>query len=173
MWAGKLKTRTERSCGRSPQKPDGNVGVDPGVLEATREGMRRVTNEGGTAEYSFKGGELAFVGKSGTGEMWGNDPINWFAGWAENQGEPLVVVAAIEGGGLHSDITAAPAVRHTLEAYYGVPQSAKDRWFTAPRRRARRRARERRDPSWQRAKRRVPGNPRRGQLILRRIANSG
>ena len=113
-------------------KPDGNVGVDPGVLEATREGMRRVTNEGGTAEYSFKGGELAFVGKSGTGEMWGNDPINWFAGWAENQGEPLVVVAAIEGGGLHSDITAAPAVRHTLEAYYGVPQSAKDRWFTAP-----------------------------------------
>ncbi len=115
----------------SPE-PEGNVGVNPGVLQATQEGMQRVTNEGGTAEYSFKGAELAFAGKSGTGEMWGNDPINWFAGWAENQNEPLVVVAAIEEGGLHSDITAAPAVRHTLEAYYGVPQSAEDQWFTAP-----------------------------------------
>ena len=116
----------------SPE-PEGNVGVDPGVLNATVEGMRRVTKEGGTAEWSFKDPGLAFVGKSGTGEMWGSsDPVNWFAGWAENQGNPIVVVAVVENGGWHSDITAAPAVRHVLEAYYDVEQSPEDQWHTDP-----------------------------------------
>lgn len=115
----------------SPE-PAGNVGVDQSVLDATIEGMRRVTGTGGTAEWSFKGETLAFVGKSGTGEMWGNDPVNWFAGWAENQDNPIVVVAMVEGGGLHSDVTAAPAVRHVLEAYHGVEQSPEDQWRTAP-----------------------------------------
>jgi penicillin-binding protein 2 len=115
----------------SPE-PAGAVGVDQSVLDATVEGMRRVTGAGGTAEWSFKGQTLSFVGKSGTGEMWGNDPVNWFAGWAENQGDPLVVVAMVEGGGLHSDVTAAPAVRHVLEAHHGVEQSPQDQWRTAP-----------------------------------------
>jgi penicillin-binding protein 2 len=112
-------------------KPEGSVGVDQGVLDATIEGMRRVTKEGGTAEWSFKGATLPFAGKSGTGEMWGKQPINWFAGWVETQEQPLVVVAMVEEGGLHSDITAAPIVRHTLEAYYGVEQSPKDQWRTS------------------------------------------
>ena len=112
-------------------KPAGNVGVDQGVLDATIEGMRRVVDTGGTGEWSFKGKTLPFVGKSGTGEMWGKQPINWFAGWVENEDQPLVVVAMVEEGGLHSDITAAPVVRHTLEAYYGVEQSPEDQWRTA------------------------------------------
>ena len=112
-------------------KPTGNVGVNQGVLDATIEGMRRVVGTGGTAEWSFKGATLPFAGKSGTGEMWGKQPINWFAGWVENKDQPLVVVAMVEQGGLHSDITAAPVVRHTLEAYYGVQQSPEDQWRTA------------------------------------------
>lgn len=116
----------------SPE-PAGTVGVDQGILDATVEGMRRVTKEGGTAEWSFKDPGLDFVGKSGTGEMWGSsDPVNWFAGWAENQENPIVVVAMIENGGWHSDVTAAPAVRHVLEAYYGVEQSPEDQWRTEP-----------------------------------------
>ncbi len=116
----------------SPE-PAGNVGVDQGVLDATIEGMRRVTKEGGTAEWSFKDPGLAFVGKSGTGEMWGSsDPVNWFAGWAENEENPIVVVAMVENGGWHSDVTAAPVVRHVLEAYYGVEQSPEDQWRTEP-----------------------------------------
>lgn len=112
--------------------PAGSVGVDQSVLDATIEGMRRVPGEGGTAEWSFKGATLPFAGKSGTGEMWGKQPINWFAGWVETADRPLVVVAMVEEGGLHSDITAAPIVRHTLEAYYGVEQSPEDQWRTAP-----------------------------------------
>lgn len=111
----------------------GKVDVDQGVLEATIEGMRRVTSEDGTARDAFKGADLEFAGKSGTGEMWGSSaPVNWFAGWAENEENPLVVVVMVENAGWHSDTTAAPAVRHVLEAYYGVKQSPKDQWRTAP-----------------------------------------
>ena len=133
------------------QEPAGSVGVDQGVLDATVEGMRRVTKEGGTAEWSFKGASLPFVGKSGTGEMWGNsDPVNWFAGWVENEGDPVVVVAMVENGGWHSDVTAAPAVRHVLEAYYDVEQSPEDQWSTEPTARPQ-------DPS--RENRSQPGTP--------------
>ena len=40
-----------------------------------------------------------------------------------------MVVTMIEGGGAFqegSEMTAGPAVRHILEAYYGVEQSRKD-----------------------------------------------
>ncbi len=69
------------------------------------------------------------IGKSGTGELPTGDFVNWFAGWTENQSEPLVVVTMIEGGGAFqtgSEMTAGPAVRHVLEAYYGVEQSPED-----------------------------------------------
>lgn len=126
-----VKNQNGEVVERISPEPEGNVGVDQGVLDATIEGMRRVPDEGGTAEWSFKGATLPFAGKSGTGEMWGKQPINWFAGWVENEEQPLVVVAMVEEGGLHSDITAAPIVRHTLEAYYGVEQSPEDQWRTA------------------------------------------
>jgi hypothetical protein len=58
------------------------------------------------------------------------DFVNWFVGWTEGEEEkPLVVVTMIEGGGAFaegSEMTAGPAVRHILEAYYGVEQSKKD-----------------------------------------------
>jgi penicillin-binding protein 2 len=78
-----------------------------------------VTGPGGTAEPAFKGSTLEVAGKSGTGEIAGKDPVNWFVGWAEGREKPLVVLTMVEGGA-HSEETAAPAVRHILEAYYGV-----------------------------------------------------
>jgi cell division protein FtsI/penicillin-binding protein 2 len=55
--------------------------------------------------------------------------VNWFVGWAENQEQPMIVVVMIEGGGAFetgSEMTAGPAVRHILEAFYGVEQSPED-----------------------------------------------
>ena len=112
----------------------GTVDVDPGIFGATTEGLRMVTGEGGTAEGVFYDSELQVAGKSGTGEMWGSDAINWFIGWAENKDQPLLVLTMIEGGGVFetgSEMTAGPVVRHMLEAYYGVEQSPKDKYRTA------------------------------------------
>ncbi len=102
-------------------EPEGEIEIDPTARRELLEGLGMVTGPGGTAEPAFEGAELSFVGKSGTGEQYGEgkDPVNWFAGWAENQDNPLVVVVMVDGGG-HSEVTAAPAVRNVLESYHGV-----------------------------------------------------
>ncbi|MGH3147322.1 MAG: penicillin-binding protein 2 [Rubrobacter sp.] len=98
-------------------------------IDTVIKGLRGVTAKEGTAETIFKGSKLPTIGKSGTGELPSGDFVNWFVGWTENQEDPLVVVTMIEGGGAFqtgSEMTSGPAVRHILEAYYGVEQSKED-----------------------------------------------
>ena len=107
--------------------PQGTLGASKQALQTTIDGLRKVTGKGGTAEEIFKGSKLPVVGKTGTGEMWGKDPVNFFVGWAENQENPLVVLVMVEGGGAFeqgSEVTAGPAARHILEAYHGVTSSS-------------------------------------------------
>lgn len=107
--------------------PAGSLGVDPPYLQETLRGLKMVTGPGGTAEDAFKGTKLDVVGKSGTGEEWGKDPINWFVGWDQSKKDPVVVLVMVEAGGAFEDgseITAAPAVRNILETYYGVETSS-------------------------------------------------
>jgi penicillin-binding protein 2 len=111
----------------SPE-PAGQVDVNDYHIQNALEGLRGVTEDGGTAESVFKGSELDVAGKSGTGEA-PKGYVNWFVGWAENQERPMIVVVLIEGGGAFqtgSEMNAGPAVRHILEAYYGVEQSPED-----------------------------------------------
>jgi penicillin-binding protein 2 len=108
-------------------KPAGEMGVDPYYIQETIRGLKMVTAPGGTAENAFNGSPLSVAGKTGTGEMWGKDPINYFVGWAENQRDPLVVLVMVEEGGAFehgSEVTVAPAARNILEAYHGANRSS-------------------------------------------------
>jgi penicillin-binding protein 2 len=110
-------------------KPAGEMGVDPYYIQETIRGLKMVTAPGGTAENAFNGSPLSVAGKTGTGEMWGKDPINYFVGWAENQGDPLVVLVMVEEGGAFehgSEVTVAPAARNILEAYHGANRSSNE-----------------------------------------------
>jgi penicillin-binding protein 2 len=110
----------------SPE-PAGSLGVSEQSLQSTINGLRMVTGPGGTAEDAFKGSRLPVVGKTGTGEMWGKDPVNYFAGWVENQKDPLVVLVMVENAGAFeqgSEVTVAPAARNILETYYGSSGSS-------------------------------------------------
>ena len=111
-------------------KPAGKVETNEYQIDTVVQGFRGVTAKKGTAEPIFVGSKLPTVGKSGTGELPTGDFVNWFVGWTEGREEqPLVVVTMIEGGGAFeegSEMTAGPAVRHILEAYYGVEQSKRD-----------------------------------------------
>ena len=109
-------------------KPAGQLDIEYYHFEQVKDGMRGVTSDGGTAESVFKGSKLAVLGKSGTGET-PKGYVNWFVGWTEGQGQPMIVVAMIENGGAFqtgSEMTAGPAVRHIIEAAYGVKQSPED-----------------------------------------------
>ena len=112
-------------------KPQGSLGVSDLTLQTTLRGLRMVTATGGTAENAFRGATLPIIGKTGTGEMGEHrDPVNYFAGWAENQDDPLVVLVMIEGGGAFqtgSEVTAAPAARAILESYHGGSGSSRNR----------------------------------------------
>lgn len=103
-------------------KPEGKVEFDPTAREELLRGLRLVTGPDGTAAPAFTDSKLSVLGKSGTGERGNKDPVNWFAGWAENQKDPLVVVVMVEGSG-QSEVVAAPAVRKILEAHHGVKPS--------------------------------------------------
>lgn len=112
--------------------PAGKLDVDPQYLQDTIKGLEMVTGPKGTAERAFIGSRIKVVGKTGTGQMGdGKDPVGWFVGWAENQKNPLVVLVMVEHGG-DGEPTSAPAVRHILEAYYGVKQSPEDVYATKP-----------------------------------------
>jgi penicillin-binding protein 2 len=112
----------------SPQ-PAGEVNVNDYYLQNAVEGLRGVTEHDGTAGTAFVDSKLDVAGKSGTGEMSGGKFVNWFVGWAEHEERPLVVTVMVDSGGVFetgSEMTSGPAVRHILEAYYGVKQSPKD-----------------------------------------------
>ena len=111
--------KTQKGKKEISPKPDGKADFDPTARAELLRGFRLVTGPDGTAAPAFENSKIPIIGKSGTGERYGKDPVNWFAGWAENEERPLVVVVMVEGGG-HSEVTAAPAVRKILEAYYGI-----------------------------------------------------
>lgn len=104
----------------------GKVDIAQEHIQETVEGLSLVSGTDGTAESAFIDSGLRIVGKSGTGEVANKDPVNWFVGWAEGEERPLVVLAMIEQGGSHSEQTAAPAVRHILEAHHAVAPSPND-----------------------------------------------
>lgn len=117
--AKSIADRDEAAQKDMTPKPEGKVEFDASARNELLQGLRLVTGPDGTAAPAFTDSKLSVVGKSGTGERGNKDPVNWFAGWAENQEDPVVVVVMVEGGG-HSEVTAAPAVRRILEARYGV-----------------------------------------------------
>ena len=96
-------------------------------LEHIREGIRRVTREGGTA-YRSSLEHFDLLGKTGTAQSGGGRPDHaWFTGIASPYGEApeIVVVALVEFGGSGSGV-AAPLVAKTADFYlrgkYGVPR---------------------------------------------------
>jgi penicillin-binding protein 2 len=123
-----LETRTQNGEvveDLSDDSSERQVEVSDRQLAETLEGLRGVTGPGGTSEYVFEDSPLDVVGKTGTAQSGDGeeDAIAWFAGWAEDQDEPIVVVTMVEGGG--GDEISAPAVREVLEKYHATAESEK------------------------------------------------
>ena len=101
------------------------LNIPPEHLEQIREGMRRVTGQGGTANLSSLE-YFDLLGKTGTAQSGGGRPDHaWFtaiAGPLEKAPE-IVVVALVEFGGSGSGV-AAPLVAKTADFYlrgkYGI-----------------------------------------------------
>lgn len=86
-------------------------------INAVLEGMRSVTEEGGTASSIFKNFDIEVGGKTGSAEAGAN--VNaWFAGFAPFNDPEIAVVVMVENGG-HGFYTAEVA-REIIAEYFGM-----------------------------------------------------
>lgn len=111
--------------------PGWSLNLAPEHLESLREGLRAVTNPGGTAHLRTALEHWEVLGKTGTGQnemsIQGLAPAHaWFAGLAGPPGEDpeIVVVALVEFGESGSRVAApivAKAADYYLRKKHGMP----------------------------------------------------
>ena len=111
----------------APPREGFRFDVSEEALEVVREGLRRVTRQGGTA-YLSSLEHFDLLGKTGTAQsVEGRDTHAWFGAIAGPRGgEPeIVVVALVEFGGSGSQV-AAPIVAKAADFYlrgrHGIPR---------------------------------------------------
>ena len=88
-----------------------------GNINAVLEGMRSVTDEGGTASSVFRGFNIEVGGKTGSAEA-GKNVNAWFAGFAPYNDPEIAVVVMVENGG-HGYYTAEVA-KEIIAEYFGM-----------------------------------------------------
>lgn len=96
----------------------GDLNINPTNLTAVLEGMRSVTDEGGTASSVFRDFEIAVGGKTGSAEAPGNKVNAWFAGFAPFDNPEIAVIVMVENGG--HGYYAAEAVKEIMREYFGM-----------------------------------------------------
>ena len=101
-----------------PFKPQRKLDLSPEFVTEVRNGLYQATHASdGTSTSVFGTFQPAVAGKTGTAEKALQDPYAWWAGWAPYDDPKIVVVALIENGG-HGGVSAAPAAREVLQAYF-------------------------------------------------------
>jgi penicillin-binding protein 2 len=115
----------------APRAPQPS-GVDPGALEAIRDGLYAATHSAnGTASGVFASFPVPISGKTGTAEKVVQLPgypsghledQSWFCGWGPSDSARIVVCALVENGG-HGSTAAAPAALRVFERFFNVEAS--------------------------------------------------
>ena len=104
--------------------------VESWVVDLAKQGMRMVTEEGGTADEPMVGLQIPSAGKTGTAEYCDNlaqeknlcvsgswPTHSWYVGYAPYDDPEIAVVTFVYHGGEGASV-AAPIVRKTMEAYF-------------------------------------------------------
>jgi penicillin-binding protein 2 len=91
--------------------------VSPETFAAVREGMRAVTEPGGTAYSHFAGFPVPVAGKTGTAQNPQVEDHGWFIGFAPADNPEVAVAVLVEQGGGGSG-AAAPVARAIFEAIF-------------------------------------------------------
>ena len=93
-----------------------NLNLKESTLSALREGMYLVVNDPkGTAHLSTSE-EIVYAGKTGTADVYRQEPHAWFAGYAPFDHPKVAISVIVENGG-HGGDEAAPIAKLLLEAW--------------------------------------------------------
>jgi penicillin-binding protein 2 len=114
---------------RFAPRPPQPSGVDPGALQAVRDGLYAATHSSsGTSSAVFGNYSVPISGKTGTAEKVVQLPgypaghvedQSWWCGWGPSDNARLVVCSLIENGG-HGSAAAAPAALKVFERFFNV-----------------------------------------------------
>jgi penicillin-binding protein 2 len=115
-------TRQVIPGGQIDPPPVRNLHLPQELLNEIRQGLFGATHAGdGTSSATFGGFHPTVYGKTGTAEVPTADCPDcadaWWAGWAEQDGKPLVVVAFIHNGG-HGGVSAAPVAASIFQSFF-------------------------------------------------------
>jgi penicillin-binding protein 2 len=102
--------------------PQRSLHLPASLLAEIRTGLYGATHAGdGTSTSTFGAFQPTVYGKTGTAEAptasCANCADAWWAGWAQQGGRPLVVVAMIHNGG-HGGVSAAPVAAQVFSAFF-------------------------------------------------------
>lgn len=108
-----------------PPRVIGELPLSQDHLDYIEQGLRGVTEVGGTADDTFEDFPVPVAGKTGTAELKPKQPFAWFSGYAPADDPDYVVTVMVEEGGGGSQ-TAAPVVRRILEGLFELDESELD-----------------------------------------------
>ena len=111
-----IKQYTKEMLGLEDDKTE-NISFSQENINAVLEGMRSVTEDGGTASSVFRNFDIPVGGKTGSAES-GPNVNAWFAGFAPYDNPEIAVVVMVENGG-HGFYTAEVA-REIIAEYFGM-----------------------------------------------------
>lgn len=101
---------------RRPSSERFKLNLKPQTLKAVRNGLLRVVeNPRGTAHAS-QSDKIRFAGKTGTADVYRQEPHAWFAGFAPFIKPKVAISVIIENGG-HGGDEAAPIAKEMFEAW--------------------------------------------------------
>jgi penicillin-binding protein 2 len=116
-------------------KAQRHMNLSPTLLSEIKQGLYGATHAGnGTSSAIFGNFQPTVYGKTGTAEVptptCPNCSDAWWAGWASQGGQSLVVVAFIHNGG-HGGVSAAPVAASMFQAFFDprrhyVPHAGQD-----------------------------------------------
>ncbi len=120
--AARVDARRPIPGGVIDPRPVRHLNLSPTLLSEIKLGLYGATHAGdGTSTAIFGHFSPTVYGKTGTAEVPTTTCPNcsdaWWAGWAEQDNHPLVVVAFIHNGG-HGGVSAAPVAASMFQAFF-------------------------------------------------------
>lgn len=116
---GKILSPRGELIKATPIEEVGRIEISPATLKLIRDGLRGVSEAGGTGAGVFANFPVPVAGKTGTAENPHGDDHGWFVAYGPFDDPRITVVVIIEQGG-YGSTSAGPIARKILETAFNL-----------------------------------------------------
>ena len=120
---GKILSSKGELVQTAPVEETGRIDISPETLKLVRDGLRGVSEAGGTGAGVFANFPVPVAGKTGTAENPHGDDHGWFVAYGPFDDPRLTVAVIIEQGG-YGSTSAGPIARKILETAFNLKPAA-------------------------------------------------